>query len=218
MCPEADHATWRPGGPGSLEPKEIVEAGYRGDLGTLAVAMESDDPRHRELALSGLARAGALDADTLRAALADPDPSVRRRAAQQWASVDLPDDSLPPLLALLPDSDDTVTEMACFAAGERRGAAPAVVEALAHIATDHRDHLCREAAVAALGSLGDPGGRAAVLSACSDRATVRRRAVLALAAFEGPEVESMLQQLSGDRDLQVRQSAEDLLSITPAEE
>jgi hypothetical protein len=35
--------------------------------------------------------------------------------------------------------------------------------------------------------------------------------VLALAAFEGPEVDAALRRALGDRDRQVRQAAEDLL-------
>ena len=50
-----------------------------------------------------------------------------------------------------------------------------------------------------------------MLAACRDRATVRRRAVIALAAFEGPEVDAALRTALDDRDWQVRQAAEDLL-------
>jgi hypothetical protein len=39
---------------------------------------------------------------------------------------------------------------------------------------------------------------------------VRRRAVLALAAFEGPEVDAALEAARSDRDWQTRQGAEDL--------
>jgi len=64
--------------------------------------------------------------------------------------------------------------------------------------------------VAALGAIGDEEGLAAVLTATRDRATVRRRAVLALAAFSGPEVDEALERAAEDRDWQVRQAAEDL--------
>jgi uncharacterized membrane protein len=37
--------------------------------------------------------------------------------------------------------------------------------------------------------------------------------VLALAAFDGPEVTEALERLAQDRDLQVRQAAEDQLAI-----
>jgi HEAT repeat protein len=50
----------------------------------------------------------------------------------------------------------------------------------------------------------------AVLAATRDKATVRRRAVLALAAFDGPEVDEALARAATDRDWQVRQAAEDL--------
>jgi len=39
---------------------------------------------------------------------------------------------------------------------------------------------------------------------------VRRRAVLALAPFDGPEVDAALALAHDDRDWQVRQAAEDL--------
>ena len=68
----------------------------------------------------------------------------------------------------------------------------------------------REAAVAALGSVGDKAGLPAVLAATTDKPAIRRRAVVALAAFEGPEVEAALRRAMDDRDWQVRQIAEDL--------
>ncbi|MCU1449313.1 MAG: hypothetical protein JWP02_1483, partial [Acidimicrobiales bacterium] len=68
-------------------------------------------------------------------------------------------------------------------------------------------------AVAALGAIGDRRGLAAVLdAAASDRPAVRRRAVVALAAFDGPDVDAALHHALTDRDWQVRQAAEDLLA------
>jgi HEAT repeat protein len=84
------------------------------------------------------------------------------------------------------------------------------VTALAGVVGNHPDALCREAAVAALGAVGDPAGLPAILVALNDKPPVRRRAVLALAPFSGPEVDDALQKASGDRDWQVRQAAEDL--------
>jgi HEAT repeat protein len=48
------------------------------------------------------------------------------------------------------------------------------------------------------------------LAATTDRPAVRRRAVLALAPFEGPEVDAALTRALDDRDWQVRQAAEDV--------
>jgi HEAT repeat protein len=104
-----------------------------------------------------------------------------------------------------------VVEAAAWASGERQPPEPGIVTALARLATDHDDPLCREAAVAALGSIGDPAGLPAILTATSDRPAIRRRAVLALAPFDGPDVEAALRRALHDRDWQVRQAAEDLL-------
>jgi HEAT repeat protein len=118
-----------------------------------------------------------------------------------------------PLLALLTDDDVTVIEAAAWALGESGAAAvtAGATTALAAVAGKHDDPLAREAAVAALGALGDPAGLPAVLAACRDKPAVRRRAVLALAPFAGPDVDAALHTALEDRDWQVRQAAEDLL-------
>jgi HEAT repeat protein len=113
------------------------------------------------------------------------------------------------LIGLLEDPDVTVVEAAAWALGELGGDRAAIV-ALARVAGGHEDALAREAAVGALGARGDPEGLAAVLAACRDVATVRRRAVLALAPFEGPAVDAAVVAARRDRDWQVRQAAEDL--------
>jgi HEAT repeat protein len=179
-------------------------AGHTGDAEAARAALADDDAGVRATALGALVRLGAATVDDLRAGLADADPSVRRRSAEEAARASL--DVVAELVALLADAE--VAEAAAFALGEL--AAVDAVPALA-AATTHGDVLVREAAVAALGSIGDAGGLAAVLRAAGDVATVRRRAVLALAAFDGPEVEAALERLASDRDRQVRQAAEDLL-------
>ena len=68
----------------------------------------------------------------------------------------------------------------------------------------------REAAVASLGAIGDHRGLPAIIAACSDKPAVRRRAVLALAPFDGPDVDAALAVARQDRDWQVRQAAEDV--------
>ena len=115
---------------------------------------------------------------------------------------------------LLGDDTASVVEVACFACGEMQwpaGTAP--IEQLSRIATTHDDALCRESAAAALGAIGDPNGLEAVLVACADRVTVRRRATLALAAFDDPRADHALKRALDDKDWQVRQAAEDLLEV-----
>jgi HEAT repeat protein len=133
---------------------------------------------------------------------------VRARAAELTA--DLPGDVDPPLVPILDDGDPAVVEAAAWASGERRPPEPGVVAALAAVTTGHDDPICREAAVAALGAIGDPVGLPAVLAATTDRPAIRRRAVLALAPFAGPDVEAALERALADRDWQVRQAAEDV--------
>lgn len=183
--------------------------------------------------------ADGLTTDELAIGLADPEPAVRRRALEALAGPDraevgrsdTPDSDQDEtnlgeasglasrltelLLACLEDADHSVLEVACWAAGELPEVAETTVDALTAVAGPepggHEDALCREAAVAALGALGHERGRAAILGGLGDRPAVRRRAVLALAAFEGDDVEAALERALEDRDWQVRQAAEDLL-------
>jgi HEAT repeat protein len=195
---------------------EVAEAGLTGRGEEARPALDDADPGVRAAALGALRRAGALRADDVQAALADPSPVVRRRAAEEVAALAGIDGDGPvpdgiTLLSLLSDPDASVVEVGAWALGERRPPEPGAVAALAALATGHDDALVREAAVAALGSIGDPDGLPAILAATADKATVRRRAVIALAPFDGPEVDAALARATADRDWQVRQAAEDLL-------
>jgi HEAT repeat protein len=173
-------------------------------------ALTDPDATVRIAAMGALERLDALRPHDLARAIADSDSAVRRRAAE--ATARRPGNRSPSLGALLADVDASVVEVAAWASGERRPPEPGVVARLSALATGHDDALCREAAVAALGAIGDEQGLPAILTATRDRATVRRRAVIALAPFEGPEVEAALDTARHDRDWQVRQAAEDLLS------
>jgi HEAT repeat protein len=186
----------------------VAKAGHSGDTTTARAALADDDPVVRATALGALQRLGAISAADLAVGVADPSPVVRRRAAELVARVSVP--LRAPLAALLADPDPTVVEVAAWASGELDPPEPGVVDILSALVTGHDDALVREAAVAALGAIGDPAGLPAVLAAVDDKATVRRRVVIALVAFEGPEVEAALARLRDDRDWQVRQVAEDL--------
>lgn len=193
--------------------RDAAIAGHTGDESTARTLLGDEDPKVRATALAALDRLGALHDDELAAALVDPVPGVRRRALSLVAT--RPGDRPPAALALLEDDDPVVAETAAWAAGERQPPEPGAAEALARLATEHPEHLVREAAVAAIGAVGDPVALPAVLIALDGRATLRRRAVLALAAFEGPEVDDALERALHDRDRQVRQAAEDLTAPEP---
>jgi HEAT repeat protein len=122
-------------------------------------------------------------------------------------------------LALLPalsDREWSVVEMAAWSIGEHETADDDTLQRLIHLATHHEESLVREAAVAALGAVGDPRGLPAIIAATTDRAPVRRRAAVALAPFDEPEAEAALRTLLSDRDWQTRQIAEDLLDERPS--
>jgi HEAT repeat protein len=190
----------------------VALAGHQDDEATVRAGLRAADPRVRVVALGALARLGVLGAEELGTAMADPDATVRRRAAEEAGRAPTPLPSLPSILPLLRDPDPTVVEAAAWACGERQPVPPGTVAALGEVAVDHEDPLCREAAVAALGAIGDDAGLDAILAATTDKPAVRRRAVIALAPFGGPNVDAALQRALDDRDRQVRQAAEDLLS------
>ena len=185
--------------------RSVVVAGHTGDAATARTGLASVDPGVRAAALGALERLDALDADTITTALGDAEVAVRRRAAELAAthpSVDL--------LTVLDDPDDRVVEVAAWACGEHESRRDEIVERLVDLAGNAEDPLVRESAVAALGAIGDERGLAAIIVACSDKPAVRRRAVLALAPFDGAEVDAAIERALVDRDWQVRQAAEDL--------
>jgi HEAT repeat protein len=186
----------------------------RADVDRLASAATHDpDPRVRAAALGALVRGAPGDALTAWAgARTDPAPAVRRRVAELAPAVPADPAVVPAVLDLLDDADVTVVEAAAWAVGELGDLAigAGAVARLAGVVRDHRDALAREAAVAALGALGDPDALPVILAACRDKPAVRRRAVLALAPFDGPEVDAAIAGALDDRDWQVRQAAEDL--------
>ncbi|MFT7599743.1 MAG: HEAT repeat protein [Acidimicrobiales bacterium] len=194
--------------PSDMSVQLVIEAGHLGDRPTAHRALTSEAPEIRAVALSACLRLKTLDWLLLEPFFDDPSPFVRRRALELAVRLEPIGAPLSRLLARLVDTA-AVAEMGAFALGEIGRATPEVVDALAQMTKNHDDPLCREAAVAALGAL--HSGRETILGALADIATVRRRAVLALAPFDGPDIEAALTHALTDRDWQVRQAAEDLL-------
>jgi HEAT repeat protein len=183
----------------------VVVAGHRRQAAEVLAHLADPDAGVRVAALGALARCEALTPEHLQAAAADPEPAVRRRLATLAATNRTID-----LMPLLVDGDPTVVEVAAWSCGEREQVDDATLEVLIRLATADDDVLVRESAAAALGAIGDERGLPAILAACTDKPTVRRRAVLALAGFEGPAVEAAIERALTDRDWQVRQGAEDI--------
>ena len=175
-------------------------------------ALADIEPAVRSAALAALARAGGLDLADVVAALDDSSPGGpaagvrdgrrRRRSPVRrhrcWRRLE--------------DPDATVVEVAAWALGELSEVTalpPGAVAALSRVASTHADALAREAAVAALGAIGDPArtgghpdrdegqtGRPA-----PGRPRPRRRSTV-------PEVDEALERAATDRDWQVRQAAQ----------
>jgi hypothetical protein len=228
---QGDH---QPAMPGSLDRgapvRDAVLAGHRGDVDTASRLLVHGDPAVRAAALGALHRLGVLDTGALTTAMGDPDPTVRRRAcvlagrafaitdegAADEGAGDNPGGGSPVIDALVrvlsTDPSDSVVESSAWSLGEAGArCGRSAVEALGRVAGAHRDPLCREAAVAALGAIGDLHALDTVLGALDDRPAVRRRAVIALAAFDDRRVDAAWRRCLEDRDWQVRQAAEDLL-------
>jgi HEAT repeat protein len=186
---------------------EAALAGHAKDETAARSFLADPDPNVRATALGALVRMGRATPTDAASGLADPDGSARRYACELGAALAGAD-----FASLLEDGDDMVLEAACYALGEVRDRA--AVPALVRIATGHKDPLCRESAVAALGAVGDPEGLPAILTGLEDKPQIRRRAVVALAAFDTAQAQAALKRCLQDPDWQVRQAAEDLLGVT----
>ena len=195
--------------------RTVAIAGHTGDADTARAGLADPRPDVRTTALAALDRLGVLSDQELGAALGDAHPTVRRRAAElaaRYSGVDL--------LGVVSDDDPNVAEAAAWACGERDVVTDEIVEALIALAGGDwtgGEPLVRESAIASLGALADDRGLDAILAGTGDKPAIRRRAVLALAPFLGPdhgradEVAAALRRALTDRDWQVRQAAEDLL-------
>lgn len=183
--------------------RDIVLAGHTANHILAREALVSSQPDFRVVALAALERLHELTDRDISTALRDPEPAVRRRAAELAARH--PNVGL---VVALADSDASVAEMVAWACGEHES--PDTVPELCRLAINHPDALVREAAVAALGAIGDPAGLATILAATTDKPAVRRRAFIALTPFNGPEIEAALARAHADKDWQVRMIAADL--------
>lgn len=173
--------------------------------------LHARDGRHRVLALRGAVRQALMGSPDWLEVLTDRDVDVRREALAQLAYVgDVDESVLRVMVQLLDDADPLVVDAAAFALGEHLYVD--AVERLSQVASSHDDARCRESAVAALGAIGDDRGRVAVLRALDDKAPVRRRAIVALSNFEGPDIDEALARASEDRDWQVRAAVTQLRS------
>lgn len=192
--------------------ESLLRAGFAGtnDYQTvLRTNLSANVPRHRILALRGAVRQELVTSDDWKRAFDDDDVDVRREALNQVAHAKVDDQSvIDAIVVCLGDADALVVDGALFALGERLYAG--AVDEMCVIATSHEDARCRESAIAALGAIGDDRARPAILAALGDKPPVRRRAIVALSNFEGPDIDEALALASEDRDWQVRAAVNQL--------
>ncbi len=192
--------------------ESLLRAGFAlgDDFATvLRTNLTSDTPRRRVLALRGMVRQGLVTRSEWLSAIEDEDVDVRREALNLIAHVAVSDGQiLDALRSRLRDEDALVVDGAIFALGEHLDVD--AVDQLCVVATTHDDARCRESAVAALGAIGDDRARPAILAALNDKPPIRRRAIVALANFEGPDIDAALERASEDRDWQVRAAVNQL--------
>ena len=171
-------------------------------------AVRHDHPRARIIAMRGLARRGELAPSEWVALLTDHEAEVRRETLSEIGTLGACPTETTLLLDALRDSDPLVAEAAAFAIGEcgLAESESALIEMVAH----HDDARCRETAVVALGLLGRDTSKSTIIAALDYKPTVRRRAVVALANFEGNDIEAALDRAAEDRDWQVRSAVEQL--------
>lgn len=185
--------------------QRIIELSLNGEFQLVTEYLEHPEPDVRATALRVLDNEGKLEKSIVERSLSDSAFKVRNALAYLISrNRDIP------AMKFLLDEDAEIVEIACWGVGERGDASAEVLDVLQSITESHSDSLCRESAVAALGALGDEKALGSILKAVEDIATVRRRAVLALAPFDGPEVELAIAKALEDRDWQVRQAAEDI--------
>jgi HEAT repeat protein len=138
----------------------------------------------------------------------DPDERVRAEAAGALATTGAA--AFEVLWAARGDGSPIVVEAVAAGLGETGDGR--AVDWLVERARHDDDPAVREAAVAALGAIGDPAAAPVLIElAGSAKPQIRRRAVVALTAFDGPEVEGALRRALLDRNPMVREVAEMVL-------
>jgi hypothetical protein len=185
----------------------VEASAYQGLLGDPARFLDDEEEAIRRLAVAVYARRTddpAVPARLIRMLDADPSARVRAEAAEALGVIS---GGLEALLRATHDPDPLVREAAATALGEHaaRAAVPRLIDAAEH----DSDRLVREAAVAALGAVGDPAALPVLLLlVASGPPQIRRRAVVALTVFDGPEIEPALRAAARDRNPMVREVAE----------
>jgi len=168
--------------------------------------MQDDDATLRRMAITALTPDQAdADFDSLKLHVTDSSAAVRAATAEKMGYCN--ERSMDPLETLGHDVDPTVREAVATAYGEL--AIPQAVPWLIDASLDDEDRHVKEAAVAALGAIGDPGAIDALLEIMrGGPPQVRRRAIAAITVFDDDRIKPAIQRAALDRNPGVREAAE----------
>ena len=169
----------------------------------------------RRLAISVCVASGLTDRSIVaisRRLAVDEDGAGRAMAAEALGGAG--ESAIPDLDRAQSDDDSRVVESVATAYGELR--AGSAVPWLIDVATGDGERSGREAAVAALGAIGDEAALPALLGLVAKAPPqVRRRAVVALTVFDDPAVEPAIRDAARDRNPSVREAAEMVVGRQP---
>jgi HEAT repeat protein len=171
-----------------------------------AAFLGHEDPVLRRMAATALSVESADDMfDAVVELLADDHASVRAAAAEKLGSCGAR--ALEPLIVASRDDDPAVREAVATAFGDL--ADPAPIPWLVEVGNDDSDRTVKEAAVAALGAIGDTSAVDPLLAFIAQGPPqVRRRAIAAITVFDDPRIEPAIRRAAFDRNPGVREAAE----------
>ncbi|GMQ92530.1 MAG: hypothetical protein BMS9Abin12_0006 [Acidimicrobiia bacterium] len=168
--------------------------------------LDHEDPVLRRMATTALSRESSNAMfDSIVALLEDTDGSVRAAAAEKLGVCGRR--ALEHLAEAAGDPEPKVREAVATAYGEL--ADPSAIGWLVEVGNNDTDRTVKEAAVAALGAVGDDAAIDPLLGfIASGPPQVRRRAIAAITVFDDPRIEPAIQRATFDRNPGVRETAE----------
>ena len=171
-----------------------------------AAFLDDEDPILRRMAITALGAAAANSLfDTLVLILNDEEAAIRAAAAEKLGVCGRR--ALEYLANAQSDDAPEVREAVATAYGEISDAS--AIPWLVEIGNDDKDRTVREAAVAALGAVGNDQAIEPLLEfIAKGPPQVRRRAIAAITVFDDPRIESAIQRAAFDRNPGVREAAE----------
>ncbi len=189
-----------------------VEAFHTGDCTKARNYVNHKNPRVRAFAIDALAQCGEITAEDIKREIDSGELESSLASIRAGKTVGYTFDEY----VSRGDLHPLIREAIIFEIGEAKQ--DRHIETLHLLATADDDPLIREAAVVAIGNIGDPSSLPVILAATKDKTNIRRRAAVALSQYEEDEALDRLRKLAvDDRDWQTRQIAQTIIEIEEGE-